>query len=118
MTVLQMLSEMICPEELLVLIALSIFVRNNQVLSSYMPIGLGHTRKLGSTIATYVGRTRRSERLMESISHFAQGRTRPRKLSNVERVLVTFCFVLILEPIWAVLALVQLLCLMVPKPRH
>jgi hypothetical protein len=51
---LQMLPEMIRSEELLVLVAFSVLVRNNQMLCAEIPIWFRLVRKLCSTIAAIV----------------------------------------------------------------
>lgn len=102
MTVLQMLPEMIRPEELFGLVALSKFVFSFQVLSPYLQIR--RTRKLLATIPTDIKKPWALCRMMKCGFLSYQSSTRPRVLSQVQRILVTLRFVFVLEPVGAEIA--------------
>lgn len=105
MTVFQVLAEMICTVELFGLIALAELVDLGQMLGPGVPVcGVG---KFLTTVAANV-RHRMPAGGVESCWHAAglEGRAGPRMSTEMQRVLVPLCLVLVLEAIGAVLALV------------
>lgn len=129
MTMLEVLSEVIGTEELLALVALAELVHDGQVLTASNPVGGRIVGELETAIATDVvlgvgawltclrmvgvGMRRDSSAGMEDgFVGAVQGGTRPRVEAQVEGVLMTFSFVLILEAVVAVLAVILLLGLM------
>jgi hypothetical protein len=97
MAVLQMLSEVVCAEEFLGLV---------QMLCSDVPVG-----RVGELLATEsadVGRGWTSRRRVKRSLYASERSTRPRVSPQVQRILVAFSLVLVLEPIRAILANVLL----------
>jgi hypothetical protein len=135
MAMLQMLSEVICTEELLALIALSKFVYRCQVLATYDPVGSRVVWELLAAVAADVVLGVRLARLgllylsIRSARIWGDGgagvkggvvvavecRARPRLASKVKRILVAFRLVLVLESIVTILTVVLFLGLMLPK---
>jgi hypothetical protein len=106
MAVLQMLSEVVCAEEFLGLVALAKLVRMVQMLCSDVPVG-----RVGELLATEsadVGRGWTSRRRVKRSLYASERSTRPGVSPQVQRILVAFSLVLVLEPIWAILANVLL----------
>lgn len=106
MAVLQMLSEVICAEELLGLVALAELVRMVQMLCSGVPVG--GVRKLLATESAYVGGGWTSRGRVKCSLYASERSTRPGVSPQMQRILVAFSLVLVLEPIRAILANVLL----------
>lgn len=120
---LQMLAEMVGTKELLGLIAFAKLMYTVQMRSTCFPVRSWLIGKLCATVAASIecrkrGGRRRGLRLrrtvvggwyvsrgIERITEIAvEGGARPRVFSEVKRVLMTLCFVFILESIRAVIA--------------
>lgn len=120
MTVLQMLTEVVCAEEFLVDVALSKFVHDVEMLNALVPIRW--VVELAPTISASIGgsgwrilsvvcdRHHRGGRgWMERHIETGEGSTRPRMTAKVQGVLMALGLILILEAICAVYTLVLFL---------
>jgi hypothetical protein len=104
---LQMLPEMIGAEELFRLVAFAEFVHVIEMFWSRFPIS--RIREFFTTVTTDIGCSGAGRWRMKSSMDTRKGRTRPRMSAEMQRVLMAFCFVLVFETIWTVLANVLLL---------
>lgn len=103
-----MLPKVICPVELLGLIAFSKLVLPGQMFNSLLP--LRRHWKFFPTITAYFTSRRMLRGSVERCRIIAwECRARPRVFPQMEWILVPFCFVFILKPIVAILATVLLL---------
>jgi hypothetical protein len=93
---LQMLPKMVGAEELLRLVALSEFVYVVQVLGADIP--LWWIGELLATVATEIGASRRL-RGVESGLYACENRATPTMPTQMEGILVSFGFILVLEAI-------------------
>lgn len=121
MTVLEMLSKVIRPKELFRVVAFPELMHIHQVLNSDNPVTFcgkmavvpvhrsATTLKLVTAVSTGVHRSVGVRGVVECICILGQSGTRPRMTPKVKRVLVTLCFVFVLESILAVGALVLFL---------
>jgi hypothetical protein len=111
MTMLQVLAEMVGSEELLGLVALAKLVNGVDVFCARVPFR--RVGELCSTVAARVSAVLR-RRLVVDCLDAEQGGTGPGVTAEVQRVLVSFGLVLVLEPVRTVEARVLLLSLVVP----
>jgi hypothetical protein len=108
MRVLEVLSKVVCSEELFGLIAFAKFVYTREMFNSAIPVGRRMVWEFLTTEATDICyRTVRPlgirrTRGVEDCLIAGDGRTGPRVSPQMERVLVSFGFVLILEAVVAV----------------
>lgn len=107
MAVFQVLSKVIGAEELLGVVAFAEFVHVIQVFGAYLPIR--RHWKLFTAITAYIGYAQMGLRGVECRVRACECSARPRVTPEMERILVPFCFVLVLEPVRAKLASVLLL---------
>lgn len=107
MAVFQMLPEVVCTEEFLGLVTLSELMHMVQVFRARFPIG--RIGEFFSTVAAYVSCSWSSWGGMKGGRDTGQGSTRPRMSAEMQRVLMTFGLVLVLETVWTVLTDVLLL---------
>lgn len=108
MCMLKVLSEVVCPEEFLVLVAFAELVHFAQMVVPRLPIR--RVRELFAAVAANIYVVLFDGRRVESCFWSAcDGRAAPRVFSKVERVLVAFGLVLVLEAVRAVLAAILLL---------
>ena len=106
MAMLQVLAKVIGAEELLGLVAFAKLMHVIQVLGPSVPIrGIG---ELLTAITAYVGCCRVGWRGVKGRTHTSERSARPRMPPKMERVLVSFGLVLVLESVRAVLARVLL----------
>lgn len=106
-----MLAEMVGAEELLRLVALSKLMDVIQVLRADVP--LGWIRELLATVAARV-HTIAIERSMERSFYARKSGTAPRMTPQMQGVLVSFSFILVLEAVRTVCAGVLLLRFVYP----
>lgn len=111
--VLEVLSEMVCAEELLAGVALPELVNLLQVADTLLPILVRSmtgcrctrspavTRELFPTVAASVGLARSVGTVVESTVVTVQSRATPAVSTYMETVLVTFRFILVLESVAA-----------------
>jgi hypothetical protein len=95
--VLQVLSEMIRSEELLRLVAFAKLVRVVEMLVSFIPVG--RIGELLSTIPANISDSGVDAGRVEGGVRAFERSTRPGMAPKMERVLVTFSFILVLEPV-------------------
>lgn len=121
--VLEMLSEVVCTEKLLRVVALAEFVQIDQMLDPGLPVALRwhfallpiaknpHSvpRELIATVAAGVGVFGRGWRDVKCIYVPRECGAGPGMAAQVERVLVPLCFVFVLEAVLAICAFVLLL---------
>jgi hypothetical protein len=107
MAMFQVLSKMICAEELLGMIAFAKFVHVIQMLGPHLPIR--GKWELLPAITAYIGCTRMGLGGVEGRLYTCKRSARPRMTPEMERILVPFGLVLILETIRAELASVLFL---------
>lgn len=106
-TVLQVLSEMVCTEEFLCLVAFTKFVHMVQMLRSCVPIcGI---RKLFATVATNVCCRCTRRGWVKSSADASERRARPRMSPQMQRVLVALGFVFVFKSVRTILADILLL---------
>ena len=105
-TVLQMLSKMICTEKLLGLIAFAKFVRVVQMLCSSVPVR--RIEKLLATESAQVGCGWTGRIRVERSLNASERSTRPRMSPQMQRILMALRLIFVLEPIRAILANVLL----------
>jgi hypothetical protein len=111
MAMLEMLAEVVGAEELLRFVTLTEFVYVVEVFRAKLP-----ARRIGkffSTVATNIG-TVASHGLVEGCFRAGERSTRPRVASQMEGVLVAFCFVLVFEAVRTISAAILLLGFMQP----
>jgi hypothetical protein len=125
MTMLQMLPEMIRPEKLLGMVAFPELMHLLQVSYSEIPVllccyshlgswrrrGDARTREIFATISTRICLIWTGWRCVECGRVTRKRSARPRMAAKMQRILVSFCFILVLETIGAICTFVLLFLL-------
>jgi hypothetical protein len=111
MTVLEVLAEVVGAEEFLSLVAFSKLVHMVEVFRALFP-----ARRIGEFVATIAADvcTITGHGRVEGGFWACKRSTRPRVTSQVQRVLVTFCFVLVLEAVRTISTAILLFGLVQP----
>jgi len=112
--VLEVLTEVICPEEFLGLVTLSELMNMVQMAGTSLPVW-GVVWEFLPTVPAGIVGSRVGRRLMKRGLGPGQGGARPRVTTKVQGVLMPLRLILVLEAVRAVLTLVLLLRLMHPE---